>query len=289
MSGHEDFTLAQIEGELEKLNYNVLVLKDCNGLKILNANSPKTSREMQLSKIKGLLNSRACPDGPYSIEARPQLKSDQRPLVFQYWKGTKSNGHHREARPQLSESSEAMTKPILPAEIFQLYSENATLRGDNESLKRQNLALDARVEHLEEIIEELRGQNQTLSEGAAKGPGALEVLKEAAPHIPAIIQSIQHLFKPPQPMAQGPDPKLAQAINQILTNKQLMSKRLEGLEAQLEEIEEEEDDDTPLNAQELYDGLKAGDFSSAEVQEYLNRSDPQLRIEYERFKKQQGE
>lgn len=280
MSTHNNFTLPQIEAELEKLNYNVLTLKDSNGLKILNQNSPKTTRLQQLEKIRGLLASRACPDGPYIIEAVPQLKSLQRPLTFTIWKG----GEQKQNRQQLSEREDAMTKPILPAEIFALYSENATLKGDNDSLRRQLLQAEAREERNLEIIEELRGANQTLSEGATKGPSLMEGITQNAQHIPAIIGAIRDLISPaPAPMAQQPpqtDPKLIAAINALSQGQKLLLDRLVAVEESLQE------EDEALTAEELYTGVQNGEFSPEDAQQYLNEN-PHLKEEYESYGKQE--
>jgi hypothetical protein len=271
-----NFNITQIEQELAKLNYNVVWLEDQNGLKLMNANNPNVTRTQQVKKIDALLKSAATPQGWYNIKALPAVRSKQEPMCFHYAKGQAD----QQQRHSMSESSNQIAA-MTPDKVFAIFAENATLKAETEALRKQLLASEARELRSEEMLEDLRKQNQTMSEGAAKGPTLMEGLIAAAPALPEIIGAIRELIKPtPAPaLAAKPQPDgIAQALAQILHNQQAMNVRMSALEAAAQP-------DEPFTAVELLDGLESGEFTEEQVQNYLN-DNPEIIEEYEHERQQ---
>lgn len=197
------FSEEEIRAEIERQHNGVIWLENSNRLSLVPPNNPRAKVPSHLDRIFTYLDSPTLPGGVYYIKSKPSHQKRGEPLVMAYEK----KGDLRESEnPTVYRPFNTSPEPMTWQQILQIQSENAKLQGTNEMLVYQVGSLQAKIEMLEEIIDDLRESNNDLSEAVQPPISPLKGLAESlAPFAPVLVELLTRKNQTPSaPVVDAP-------------------------------------------------------------------------------------
>jgi len=254
----------EAKAEVLKIGYPCAWMETDRGAILVRKNQPIKTIETHLKRFENYLNTTSLVDGYYCIKVIPSISSKDEPITVKFWHGSEKNASTMAENKNISYAA-----PDLSLEKYMdLIQENATMKAELEYLRRENIRLQERADHLEETADGLReGAAANLAAGPAAKP-VLETLSEIIVAVAPIATGFFEQYKESKAAAaktqESQFSQIAKAMNAMNLQTRQMAEQIQELKKTAPAPAPDPQPD-PLTLEELAELVRSGQATMEEA------------------------